>query len=475
MTQVKEQEVSLYASTKRIHPKMAKGRYATLRIWAVIATQFVFFILPWFNYDGRQAVLLDIANRHFYIFNLVLLPSDLIFLSGLLFLAAFGLFWWTTIAGRLWCGYACPQTVYTEIMLWFDHFFEGDRNKRLKLEKSPWNFYKIRVKALKYLTIFIFCAWVGLSFVGWFSPIRSVFIDLFHFNLSVAQWFSAVFYGACTFFLAHLMREQVCKYMCPYARFQSAMFDRDTLIISYDLERGEPRGIVRKRKAAQVQEEQEKKGDCVDCSLCVQVCPVGIDIREGLQYECIGCAACIDACNEVMDKVKKPRGLIRYTTEAAMEKEYPESKILSRLKRPRVMGYGVIMLVVVVALIVGLIGRELVRVDIIKDRGVLARQNNQGWTENAYTLRIMNASDHIQVLNAKVSGFDKILLTGLPENFEIKPGEVVSLPVQVSTPDEGETDSLSHKIGFDFIYHGKDKGAENTRQFHEEAVFIGER
>lgn len=473
MTQVKEQEVSLYASNKRIHPKMAKGIFAKLRIWAVIATQFVFFILPWFNYDGRQAVLLDIANRHFYIFSLVLLPSDLIFLSGLLFLAAFGLFWWTTIAGRLWCGYACPQTVYTEIMLWFDHFFEGDRNKRLKLEKSPWNFYKIRVKSLKYLTILIFCAWVGLSFVGWFSPIRGVFADFIHFNLSAAEWFSASFYGACTFFLAHIMREQVCKYMCPYARFQSAMFDRDTLIISYDPERGEPRGVVRKRKTAQV--EEAPKGDCVDCSLCVQVCPVGIDIREGLQYECIGCAACIDACDEVMDKLKRPRGLIRYTTEAAMEKEYPESKILSRMKRPRVMGYGVIMLAVVTALIIGLLGRELVRVDIIKDRGVLARQNNKGWTENAYTLRIMNASDHVQILNAKVSGFEEIALTGLPENFEIHPGEVISLPVQVSTPDEGETDSLSYKIGFDFFYHGKGKDPESVRQFHEEAVFIGER
>lgn len=473
MTQVKEQEVSLYASNKRIHPKMAKGIFAKLRIWAVIATQFVFFILPWFNYDGRQAVLLDIANRHFYIFSLVLLPSDLIFLSGLLFLAAFGLFWWTTIAGRLWCGYACPQTVYTEIMLWFDHFFEGDRNKRLKLEKSPWNFYKIRVKSLKYLTILIFCAWVGLSFVGWFSPIRGVFADFIHFNLSATEWFSAAFYGACTFFLAHIMREQVCKYMCPYARFQSAMFDRDTLIISYDPERGEPRGVVRKRKTAQV--EEAPKGDCVDCSLCVQVCPVGIDIREGLQYECIGCAACIDACDEVMDKLKRPRGLIRYTTEAAMEKEYPESKILSRMKRPRVMGYGVIMLAVVTALIIGLFGRELVRVDIIKDRGVLARQNNKGWTENAYTLRIMNASDHVQILNAKVSGFEEIALTGLPENFEIHPGEVISLPVQVSTPDEGETDSLSYKIGFDFFYHGKGKDPESVRQFHEEAVFIGER
>ena len=470
-TENTSEEISLYQSSKRIHPKWTTGFFSKLRIAAVLITQFVFFILPWFNYDGRQAVLFDIADRHFYLFGLVLLPGDLIFLSGLLFLSAFGLFWWTTIAGRLWCGYACPQTVYTEIMMWFDRFFEGDRAARLKLEKAPWDARKIRIKALKYLTIFLFCTWVGLTFIGWFSPIREVFRDFFNFSLSGTQWFAAIFYGFITFLMAHIMREQVCKYMCPYARFQSAMFDRDTLIISYDEERGEPRGIRKKNQ------DNQNLGDCVNCTLCVQVCPVGIDIRDGLQYECIGCAACIDACDEVMDKLGKPRGLVRYTTEAALEKEYPENKILSRMKRPRVMGYGVILAIVLVALIIGLFNRQTLRVDIIKDRGVMVRENTKGWTENSYTFRILNASDKTQVLNASVLDLEGAEITGIQKDLAIPPGEPLSLPVQVAIPpeeynsnDEGTPKKRHQKIRFVFSYH--EQGDEEVRQFEEKAAFI---
>lgn len=280
----KEQVVHLYEGGKRIHPKLAKGRFANWRIFAIVATQFVFYVLPWFNWSGRQAVLFDIPERHFYIFGLSLGMGDLIYLAGLLIICAFGLFWWTTIAGRLWCGYACPQTVYTEIMLWIDHFIEGDRNKRLKLDKSPWNFTKIRIKATKYLLIFAVCAWTGITFAGWFTPIREFVPAIFNFTAGGGALFAAAFYGFMTFLFAHIMREQVCKYMCPYARFQSAMFDHDTLVISYDVERGEPRGARKKN----VSKEESKLGDCINCTMCVQVCPVGIDIRDGLQYECIG-------------------------------------------------------------------------------------------------------------------------------------------------------------------------------------------
>ena len=272
--QPEEQVISLYQGAKRIHPKLAKGRYANLRMLMVVITQFVFYALPWLTWTDRQAVLFDIPGRHFYVFGLTLVPGDLIYLTGLLLLSAFGLFWWTTIAGRLWCGYACPQTVYTEIMLWIDHFIEGDRNKRLKLEKSPWNFTKIRIKATKYLLIFLVCAWTGITFAGWFTPIREFVPDLLTLKASGAPLFAAAFYGFMTWMFAHMMREQVCKYMCPYARFQSAMFDKDTLTISYDAERGEPRG-VRKKNA---DPDAEPLGDCINCTLCVQVCPVGIDI-----------------------------------------------------------------------------------------------------------------------------------------------------------------------------------------------------
>ena len=230
----KEQVISLYQGAKRIHPKLAKGRFANLRLWAILATQFVFYVTPWFNLHGRQAVWFDIPGRRFHIFAFTLVPNDLIYLTGLLLLSAFGLFWWTTIAGRLWCGYACPQTVYTEIMLWIDHLVEGDRNKRLKLDKSPWNFTKIRIKATKYLLIFLVCAWTGITFAGWFSPIRALVTNIFTFNwaaVSGAALIAATLYGGATWLFAHIMREQVCKYMCPYARFQSAMFDPDTLVL----------------------------------------------------------------------------------------------------------------------------------------------------------------------------------------------------------------------------------------------------
>ena len=466
----KEQVVHLYEGGKRIHPKLAKGRFANWRIFAIVATQFVFYVLPWFNWSGRQAVLFDIPERHFYIFGLSLGMGDLIYLAGLLIICAFGLFWWTTIAGRLWCGYACPQTVYTEIMLWIDHFIEGDRNKRLKLDKSPWNFTKIRIKATKYLLIFAVCAWTGITFAGWFTPIREFVPAIFSFTAGGGALFAAAFYGFMTFLFAHIMREQVCKYMCPYARFQSAMFDHDTLVISYDVERGEPRGARKKN----VSKEESKLGDCINCTMCVQVCPVGIDIRDGLQYECIGCAACIDACDEIMDKMNYPRGLIRYTTESALKHEYSERDIKKRLLRPRVLGYGAVLFAAVAALLFGIFTRETLHVDIIKDRGVMVRENTQGWLENAYNLRIINASEDEQVLTAKVSGFDEITLTGLPaEGIKVAGNDTVTVPVQVATIPE-YADKGSHPIEFTFHYRKADEAADAARTITEKASFIGE-
>ncbi|ASK27849.1 cytochrome c oxidase accessory protein CcoG [Neisseria chenwenguii] len=464
----KSSVITIHPEGERIQPKKAEGRFAKLRIAAIVATQFVFYIVPWFNWNGRQAVLFDIPERHFYIFGLSLGMGDLIYLALLLMICAFGLFWWTTVAGRLWCGYACPQTVYTEIMLWIDHFVEGDRNKRLKLEKSPWNFTKIRIKTTKALLIFAVCAWTGISFAGWFVPIREFVPALFSMNAGGGAVFAAAFYGFMTFLMAHVMREKVCLHMCPYARFQSAMFDKDTLIISYDAERGEPRG-ARKKTAGK---DETRLGDCINCTMCVQVCPVGIDIRNGLQYQCIGCAACIDACDEIMDKMNYPRGLIRYTTEGALEHEYEESAIKKRLLRPRVVGYGVVLAVIVTAFLVGLTFRKTVEIDILKDRGVMVRENSKGWLENAYNLRIVNNNESEIVLTASVKGFDEIALTGLPEGgLKIAPRETVTIPVQVSTIPE-YADKGSHPIEFAFSYGQAGKAEKNV--INEDATFIGE-
>lgn len=471
-TQPKEQVISLYQGSKRIHPKLAKGRFANWRILAVLATQLVFYGIPWLMWGDRQAVWFDIPGRHFYIFGLTLVPGDLIYLTGILLLSAFGLFWWTTIAGRLWCGYACPQTVYTEIMLWIDHLVEGDRNKRLKLDKEPWNARKIRIKLTKYLLIFLVAAWTGITFAGWFVPIRELTANIFSLNfaaISGATLFAAAFYGFMTWLMGHIMREQVCLHMCPYARFQSAMFDHDTLIISYDTARGEPRGARKKN----VSREETELGDCINCTMCVQVCPTGIDIRDGLQYQCIGCAACIDACDEIMDKMNYPRGLIRYTTEGALAKEYPESKIPSRLLRPRVVGYGAVLALVATGLIVSLFFRQTVRVDVIKDRGVMVRQNKEGWLENAYNLRIINASEDVKILTAEVEGLEDIKMSGLPaDGLRLEGGQTVTVPVQVAVIPE-YAEKGSNPIRFTFRYTDA-QNPEDSSTISEKSTFIGE-
>ena len=418
---VKEQPIQVYQGAKRIHPKLAKGRFANIRIIMILATQLFFYGVPWINWDGRQAVWFDVLGRHFYIFSLVFEPADLLYLTGLLIVSAFGLFWWTTVAGRLWCGYSCPQTVYTEIMLWIDHFVEGDRNKRLKLDKEPWNFRKIRIKALKYILIFIVAAWTGITFAGWFTPIREFVPAIFNGTAGHIALGTAAFYGFVTWLFGHIMREQVCLHMCPYARFQSAMFDHDTLVISYDEERGEPRG-ARKKTA---ERGEGGIGDCINCTMCVQVCPVGIDIRDGLQYQCIGCAACI-------------------------------------------------LLAAVIGLAVGIATRQTMQIDVIKDRGVMVRENTQGLLENSYNLSISNASDKTQIVTAEVSGLEDIHITGMPPKGIVVPaGQLVSAPVQVNVPPE-YAEKGSHPIVFTFRYRYEGQPETEVREIKEKSIFIGE-
>ena len=466
----KEQVIQLYQGSKRIHPKKADGRYANIRILMIAATQLFFYGVPWLNWGGRQAVLFDIPARHFYVFGMVVVPAQMLYLAGLLMVSAFGLFWWTTIAGRLWCGYSCPQTVYTEIMLWIDHLVEGDRNKRMKLDKEPWNLRKIRIKFVKYLLIFAVSAWTGITFAGWFVPIREFVPALFYGTAGGTAVGAAVFYGLMTWLFGHIMREQVCLHMCPYARFQSAMFDRDTLIISYDAERGEPRG-ARKKTAGK---EETGLGDCINCTMCVQVCPTGIDIRDGLQYQCIGCAACIDACNEVMDKMGYERGLIRYTTEAVLEHQYTDKDIKKHLARPKVMLYGAALAVAAIALVTGIATRNTMEFDIVKDRGVMVRANKQGLLANSYKLTVTNASEQAQVFTATVGGLEDLQLAGIPkEGITVAGGGLATVSVQGATQPE-YAGKGSHDISFEFRYRPVSEPAESARTVKEPAVFIGE-
>ncbi|MBT9506623.1 cytochrome c oxidase accessory protein CcoG [Rhodoferax sp.] len=394
--------VSLYASHEKIYPRSVSGFFSNWRWGMVVLTQLVFYGLPWLEWGQRQAVLFDLGSRRFYIFGLVLYPQDFIYLTGILVISALSLFLFTAVAGRLWCGYACPQTVYTEIFLWIEKKVEGDRSARMRRDAKPMSADKLTRKALKHFLWISLALWTGFTFVGYFTPIKDLGLEFLQMSMSSWEVFWTFFYGFATYGNAGFMREQVCKHMCPYARFQSAMFDKDTLIVTYDAERGEPRG-ARSRKADPA---SLNLGACVDCSLCVQVCPTGIDIRKGLQYECIGCGACADVCDTVMDKMGYARGLVKYTTENAMSQHWSRAQTWRHVLRPRVLIYTAILGVIVIAMLVSLSLRVPFKVDVVRDRGVMARIVPGGKIENVYRLQVMNATESNQRY--------KIAVTGLP-------------------------------------------------------------
>ena len=401
-------ETELYAASPKIYPRAVHGWFAAWR-WALVwATQLVYYGTPWLTWNDRQAVLFDIVNRKFYIFGLVFWPQDIIYLAVLLILSALGLFLFTAVAGRLWCGYACPQTVYTEIFLWIERVVEGDRNRRIALDRAPWSARKLRVKATKHALWAAVALWTGFTFVGYFSPIRELAQAVV--SLSTGPWetFWILFYGFATWGNAGFMREQVCIYMCPYARFQSAMFDRDTLIITYDRERGEPRGP----RARNADRRALGLGDCVDCGICVQVCPTGIDIRNGLQYQCIGCAACIDGCNQVMDRMGYARGLIRYATQNAMEAKLTRAQMFARMLRPRVLVYTAVLAAIVAGAVFALATRSPLKANVIRDRAALVREVEGGWIENVYRLRLMNLAEEARVFEIRAEGLPTLALEG---------------------------------------------------------------
>ena len=415
------ENIEFYAKHQKIYPRKVTGLFATLRILGVVVLLGLYYLLPWFQYDGHQAVLFDLPARKFYVFGLVFWPQDFFYLALLLIIAALALFFFTTLAGRLWCGYACPQTVWTEVFLWIEQWLEGDRNKQIKLDKSPWTPRKIRIKVTKHLLWFLFAAWTGFTFVGYFTPITTLWQELSTFSLGPWETFWILFYGFATWGNAGFLREQVCIYMCPYARFQSAMFDRDTLIISYDEKRGEPRGPRRKG----VDPRELGLGDCVDCTLCVQVCPTGIDIRDGLQYQCIGCAACIDVCNQVMEKMDYPKGLIRYTTENALEGKP------TRILRPRVVIYGLLLLTLTGLLFYSMATRTPLRMDIIRDRNVLYQETTEGLVENTYILKIINMDEKPHTYRLSVDGIEGLQLVTRDPEITAPSGKVITIPVRV--------------------------------------------
>ena len=422
-------EQALYEIRRKIYPRAVTGTFALARWFFVWATQLVFYGLPWLPWNDRQAVLFDLVHRKFYIFGLVFWPQDIFYLTVLLIISAYSLFLFTAVAGRLWCGFACPQTVYTEIFLWIEKVIEGDRLKRMKLDGARLSARKFALKAAKHAAWIALALWTGFTFVGYFTPIRELGGEVLAIGLGPWETFWIFFYGFATYGNAGWMREQVCKYMCPYARFQSVMFDPDTLIITYDRERGEPRG-ARSRSADR---KSRKLGDCVDCGICVQVCPTGIDIRQGLQYECIGCAACIDGCDQVMDKMGYPQGLIRYSSEHALKERLNFAGMVRRVLRPRVLVYTAILWAIILAAGFALYERSPVKVDVIRDR-IAAARGDDDEVENIYRLQVMNTSEKPRQFRISASGIDGLKIEGDETPVEVGAASSRMIPVRLEAP-----------------------------------------
>jgi cytochrome c oxidase accessory protein FixG len=457
------QIASLYQSEAKIYARSVKGWFNNWRWFMVWATQLVFYGLPWASVHQRQALLFDLGARRFYIFNLVLYPQDLIYLTGLLVICAFALFLFTAVAGRLWCGYACPQTVYTEIFMWVERKIEGDRITRMKLDQGPFSTAKLLRKVFKHGVWILIGLWTGFTFVGYFTPIRSLASEIINASLGPWESFWILFYGFATYGNAGWMREQVCKYMCPYARFQSAMFDRDTLIVTYDARRGEARGS-RPRTDSLATYQSKGLGDCIDCNLCVQVCPTGIDIRQGLQYECISCSACVDVCNGVMKKMHYAPGLIRNTTQNGLEKNLSRTQILKRVLRPRVLIYTSILLLICGGLLTSLALRSNFKVDVIRDRGAPAQSSNE-LVENTYRLQIMNATELDQTYLVGASGLKGLKMTS-PQLISVSSASARWIPVRLQVSGIGLAPG-SHVIEFLIQPEGL-----NSEQIHEKSVFL---
>jgi len=451
-----ESATPFYAAAAKIYPREISGRFSQLRRVAVLVLLGVFYGLAWVQWDGHQALLFDLPARKFHIFGLTLWPQDFLYLALLLIIAALSLFFFTALAGRLWCGYACPQTVWTELFVWIEQWTEGTRLHRMKLDRGPWTAEKLLRKSAKQLLWLALAAFTGFTFVGYFIPIRTLGPQIVAFSLGGWAGFWIVLYALATYGNAGFLREQVCKYMCPYARFQSAMFDKDTLIISYDEARGEPRGARRRGSDPRAQ----GLGDCIDCTLCVQVCPTGIDIRHGLQYECIACGACVDACDGVMDKMGTARGLIRYTTEQALQ------GARTRVLRPRMLVYATLLASATAVLLYSLFTRTPLILDVIRDRNALYRDVQGGRIENSYTLKVINLDGKAHSYRLTVQGMSGLQLMTPDGLIVVPPGSVSNIPARLAAP--GDLAGGVHPIKLSLTAVDQPRIA-----VHEQTRFIG--
>lgn len=394
---------SLYKSREQIYPKLAHGTFRNLKWLAMIVLLGIYYGLPWIRWERgpgqpEQAVLVDFENARFYFFFIEIWPQEVYYITGLLILSALGLFLVTSLFGRVWCGYACPQTIWTDLFIYVERFFEGDRNARIKLDKAKWSVSKVYKKTAKHSVWLLIALFTGGAWILYFHDAPTIARDFFTGHAPKTSYVFAAILTFTTYSLAGFMREQVCTYMCPWPRIQAALIDEDALNVTYRYDRGEARGPHKKGAT------WEGRGDCIDCRQCVAVCPVGIDIRDGLQLECIGCALCIDACNEIMVKVDRPKGLIAYDTDANVVRRSQGLPAKFRLIRARTVIYTVVFALVGFVMLYALLARTTLDLNVVRDRQPNFVRMSDGSVQNGYTIKVMNKATEARTLMLSAEG-----------------------------------------------------------------------
>ncbi len=462
-----------YAARQKIYAKLAHGNFRKVK-WAVMAvTLGVYYLLPWIRWDRgpslpNQAFLLDFANQRLFFGPIEIWAQELYYITGLLILSALGLFLVTAVAGRMWCGYTCPQTVWTDLMIVVERFWQGDRNARIRLDNSPWGFEKIWKKTATHISWLMVAVVTGGAFVFYFRDAPTLAHELLTGDAPALAYIFLGLFTATTYLLGGIAREQVCIYMCPWPRIQGAMFDKESLLITYRGYRGEPRAPHKKGQT------WEERGDCIDCKACVAVCPMGIDIRDGAQLECIQCALCIDACDEIMDRVERPRGLIAYDTFRNVDAASHHDRAPLRLIRPRTILYSCLIAVVAAVMLWAWLHRTILEINVLHDRQPLFVQLTDGGLRNGYTVKLLNKLHQVRTFRLSMQGLKGAQLSivgleGSDPDIDVVTDNLRALKVRVTIPKDARSELQGASTPFQFVVMDE---ADGSQTFHD-ATFLG--